>query len=260
MFYKNKIRLSSKIIFLFLIIGIFSFVSINNVQFISANDVVIKSNFGPIPENIVAKMKKYSWKKNCPVPIKDLYYVQVPYWGYDNNVHQGELIVHKKVAKEVLYIFRELFYAKFPISKMKLIDEYQGSDDKSMEDNNTSAFNFRPITGRKNVYSNHSYGLAIDINPLVNPFVTKKKVYPEKGKKYVNRKIKAPGLIRKNDFCYKLFKKHGWSWGGDWRTMKDYQHFEKKSLLKTLKQKHKNKKKKSAKNINEQFSLKEILS
>jgi hypothetical protein len=175
----------------------------------------------------IALMKQYSWREGCPVPLTDLSYLEVSYWGFDGKVHLGELVVHQRVAVQLLEIFRELFAARFPIERMRLVDHYQGSDDKSMADNNTSAFNCRPVAGRTDVYSNHSFGLAIDINPLTNPYVTKKgKVSPPEGAKFKDRSIKAPGLIVADDACHKAFVSRGWTWGGAWKSSKDYQHFE----------------------------------
>lgn len=230
-------------VFIFCISLLISFFCISNIAIVNetfAQEDDAGEHYGPIPSHIVTKMKKYSWKEGCPVSIKDLYYVRVPYWGYDNKTHTGELIVHKDVAEEVYVIFLKLHRARFPIEKMRLINEYKGSDDASMADNNTSAFNFRPVGGNKKVLSNHSYGLAIDINPLINPYVLRdKSVMPPEGKKYVNRKLKVPGLITRESACYQIFKQYGWTWGGDWRTVKDYQHFQKQSLLKILKNKRK---------------------
>lgn len=181
----------------------------------------------PVPNNIKQNMMKHSWKPGCPVPIKDLAYLRVAYWGYDGKAHQGELVVHKDVSKEVVRIFEDLFSKRFPIEKMRLIDEYGGSDDASMADNNTSAFNCRPVTGRTDKFSNHSYGKAIDINPLVNPYVKKDVVLPKEGKPYVDRTQAAKGMTRRGDVTYNVFVGNGWKWGGDWKSLKDYQHFEK---------------------------------
>ena len=111
---------------------------------------------------------------------------------------------------------------------MKLITQYDGKDSLSMSDNNTSAFNCRKVTGNDKVYSKHSYGLAIDINPLINPYVKNKVVHPSGGLKYSNRKNKTMGMITKSGKIYAIFKSKGWLWGGDWKSIKDYQHFEKK--------------------------------
>jgi len=182
----------------------------------------------PIPEKVVKKMKQFSWRKGCPVPIEKLSYLKLSHWGYDNKVHQGELVVHEEVADDLVVIFETLFNNNFAIEKMRLIDEYKGSDDASMEDNNTSGFNCRWVTGRKGVFSNHSYGRAVDINPIANPYVKKKKVLPPAGKAYKDRTKKQKGMILDGDVVHQAFSSRGWTWGGNWRSFKDYQHFEKK--------------------------------
>ena len=117
---------------------------------------------------------------------------------------------------------------------MQLIDNYNGNDENSMSANNTSAFNYRTISGSKKL-SNHAYGLAIDINPRINPYVSSKgNVSPTNGKLYKIRSIqKCKGkykdyMIQEDSYICQLFKKYGFSWGGDWKNSKDYQHFEKK--------------------------------
>ncbi len=178
-----------------------------------------------LPAEVRALVLQHSWREGCPVPLGDLVYVTLTHWGYDARAHQGELIVHRQAAAAVREIFAELFAARFPVEKMRLIDHYQGDDDRSMADNNTSAFNCRPVAGRR-VYSNHAYGLAIDINPRVNPYVTEAGVAPPGGAEYVDRTRRAPGLIVAGDACHAAFTRRGWSWGGAWRRSKDYQHFE----------------------------------
>jgi len=186
-----------------------------------------------ISSELQAKMHKYTWKEGCPVAIKDLVEVKVSYWGFDNKVHQGSLIVHKELASEVLDIFREVYQQKFPIEKIKPIEEYRGDDSSSMRDNNTSAFSCRAMTDFPDQYSVHSYGRAIDINPLINPYINGEKVEPAEGAKYADRGVYAKGKITANDPLYKAFTKRGWQWGGDasWDVsdtgIKDYQHFEK---------------------------------
>jgi hypothetical protein len=181
----------------------------------------------PLSEEIINRINGVSWKKGAPVEFEDLSYVKVKYWGFDEEEHMGELIVHKKVAEEILEIFKELHEAKFPIEKIRLIDEYDASDDLSMEDNNTSSFCYREVAGKKGTLSKHSYGLAIDINPVQNPCITGQRVSPIEGKEYKNRKNVRKGMIVKDDICYKAFKKRGWIWGGEWKSLKDYQHFQK---------------------------------
>jgi hypothetical protein len=183
---------------------------------------------GPLPEDVAATMKQYSWREGCPVPLDELSLIRLNFWGYDGALHEGELVVNRAVSKEVIDVFRELFEKKFPIERMRLIDAYKGSDDASMDENNTSGFNCRWMTGKKGVFSNHSYGRAIDINPLTNPYVAKKTVSPKAGKAYLDRTKPAPGLITAEGECFTAFNKYGWTWGGAWKGTKDYQHFEKK--------------------------------
>lgn len=180
----------------------------------------------PLPDWVAVRMKRHSWRTECPVPLEDLRYILLKHWGYDGKTHDGRLVVHKTVADDVVSIFKRLFDARFPIEKIKLIDEYKGSDAASMADNNTSAFNCRHVTGRPGIYSKHAFGLAIDINPLVNPYITKGKVLPKNGAPYVDRQQVSKGKIRKGDIVTTTFKENGWTWGGDWVSVKDYQHFQ----------------------------------
>ncbi len=183
---------------------------------------------GPLPPEVRALAEKHSWREGCPLRLEELAYVRISHWDYEGKPAVGELVVDAALAAEIVEIFRELHAARFPIQKMRLIDHYQGSDDASMDDNNTSAFNCRWMTGKKGVFSNHSWGRAIDVNPLTNPYVTKKgSVSPKGGKPFADRQQAATGLIKKDDACYAAFAKRGWSWGGEWTNVKDYQHFEK---------------------------------
>lgn len=160
------------------------------------------------------------------ISYNELSYLEVLHYGFDGETHQGELIVNKKVAEEVLQIFKELYEIQFPIEKMRVISHYNNSDEQSMADNNTSAFNFRMITNG-HTPSNHAFGLAIDINPTINPYIYKNTVLPENAGEYIDRNQEVLGLITADSEIYQIFKKYGWSWGGDWDTPKDYQHFEK---------------------------------
>ncbi|MDF2545208.1 MAG: D-alanyl-D-alanine carboxypeptidase [Anaerosolibacter sp.] len=180
-----------------------------------------------LPYEIIEKIDGVSWKIGSPVALEQLAYVKVLYWGFDGETHEGELVVHGAVAEEILEIFQILYESKFPIEKIRLVDEYGGNDDLSMEDNNTSAFNFREVADSKGVLSKHSYGIAIDINPIQNPYVTGGKISPAAGKNYIDRTVVQKGMIVKGDVCYKAFTDRGWTWGGEWKSLKDYQHFQK---------------------------------
>ncbi len=171
-----------------------------------------------------------SYGKNCDIPYEELRYVSVLHWGFDGQPHRGELIVNKAIAEDVTQIFAELYEAKYPIERMVLVDEYDADDNTSMAANNSSAFNYRVIEGTKRI-SLHSYGMAIDINPLYNPYVHEvdgeRVVTPVEGAMYEDRSLECPYYIHSEDLCYQAFVKRGFTWGGDWKNTKDYQHFQK---------------------------------
>jgi D-alanyl-D-alanine carboxypeptidase len=181
----------------------------------------------PVPEDLAARMRKHSWRDGCPIPIGELSYLRLSYIGFDGMVHQGDLLVHRSLAAEVVAIFRDLFVQRFPIDKMRLIDEYGGDDDASMADNNTSAFNCRFVAGKPGIFSKHSGGRAIDINPRTNPMVVGDAVFPPAGAAFLDRHARARGLLSSGDRAVRAFVRRGWVWGGAWRSLKDYQHFEK---------------------------------
>jgi hypothetical protein len=181
----------------------------------------------PVPEAKAARMRQHSWRSGCPTAIADLVYLRVSYVGFDGAAHDGELVVHKDLADEVVAVFKALFDQRFAIEKMKLIDDYQGDDDASMADNNTSAFNCRFVFGKPGVFSKHSQGRAIDINPRINPMVDGRSVYPPAGAEFLAPQSKSPGLLRDGARAVMEFTRRGWTWGGTWKSLKDYQHFEK---------------------------------
>lgn len=184
-----------------------------------------------ITDAIFARIKGKSYKDNCTTPRSDLRYLRIRHYDQAGKVLDGELICHKSIAGDLLDIFKELYKAKYPIERMVLVDEYQADDEASMRANNSSAFNFRYISGTKSL-SRHSRGMAIDINPRYNPYVRQRGgrtlVEPANGKDYVDRTKDFPYKIEKGDLCYRLFIAHGFTWGGDWKNSKDYQHFEKR--------------------------------
>ncbi len=184
-----------------------------------------------ISDSIYMRIYGKSFKEDCTTSRTDLRYLQVMHYNKEGEVCRGELICHRTIADDLLAIFKELYKARYPIERMVLVDEYNADDEASMAANNTSAFNFRYISGTRRL-SNHSRGLAVDINPLYNPYVRwrngKRIVSPKGAGKYADRSLDFPYKITRNDLCYKLFKKYGFTWGGDWKNSKDYQHFEKK--------------------------------
>ena len=184
-----------------------------------------------ITDDIFARIEGKSFKANCTTSREDLRYLRVLHYNKEREVQEGELICHKDIADDLLVIFQELYKAAYPIERMVLIDEYDADDEASMRANNTSAFNFRPASGMSRL-SSHSTGMAIDINPLYNPLVKERggrtMFYPSNAEAYIDRSKYFPYKIEKGDMCVRLFKKHGFSWGGDWKSSKDYQHFEKR--------------------------------
>jgi len=182
-----------------------------------------------IDDILYHRIYQKSYKENCTIALEDLRYVTVCYYGFDKVPHKGELIVNKSIAEKVSVIFQELYDVKYPIEKICLVDNYNGDDNASMADNNSSCFNYRTIDGTTKL-SNHSKGLAIDINPLYNPYIRsvngKTCILPESGTEYADRNLNCIYMIKKGDTCYNAFIRHGFSWGGEWTSSKDYQHFE----------------------------------
>jgi len=165
------------------------------------------------------------------VSYDDLRYVHILHYDFDGEVAEGELICNASIADDLLEIFYELYRNEYQIEKVRLIDEYDGDDIASMADNNTSCFNYRVVDGTETL-SKHALGLAIDINPLYNPYLTyntdgTQNVSPASGEDYADRTRSFPYKIDENDLCYRLFTEHGFTWGGNWNSVKDYQHFQK---------------------------------
>lgn len=185
-----------------------------------------------ISEAVFARMEGKSYKEDCTVPLSDLRYVRVLYVGFDGNVYTGELVVNRAIADDIVSVFRSLFAAGYEIGKMILVDEYGADDNLSMADNNTSAFNYRTVAGTDNL-SRHALGMAIDINPLYNPWIYTidgtQVIDPPAGAQYADRTVSCEHCLDHDDLCVRLFLEHGFSWGGDWTDSKDYQHFSRAS-------------------------------
>jgi hypothetical protein len=175
---------------------------------------------GPTRERMIGS----SWHRGCPVAIRDLRLLRLDHWGFDGTVHRGRLIVHRRQARDVRRVFAKLFYLEFPIRRMRLIDAFGGSDDRSMAANNTSAFNCRFVVGTTR-WSMHAYGKAIDINPVQNPYVSGSHVSPEAGTRFADRSLHTKGMIHRGERVVRAFARAGWEWGGSWVSPKDYMHF-----------------------------------
>ena len=169
-------------------------------------------------------------EETLQISYEDLSYVHILHYNFEGEAVEGELICNNAIAADLLEILYELYLNEYQLERVTLIENYGGDDTLSMADNNTSCFNYRVVDGTKKL-SQHAYGLAIDINPFYNPYVT----YPDGGirisppgsEAYADRDSDFPYKIDENDLCYKLFKEHGFTWGGNWNSSKDYQHFQK---------------------------------
>ena len=195
-------------------------------------------SYEPLSEEIILRIAGLSYPRDSitnpakdVIPLQDLRYVKIRYIDFDGKAQNGELICNQKIAQDLVEIFSELYDRQYPLASVRLVDDFGGDDLASMEADNTSCFNFREVTasgGGSHKLSLHAYGLAVDLNPLYNPYVKKGKILPQSAKPYANRKNANPYRIDHEDLAYQLFTAHGFTWGGDWKSLKDYQHFEKK--------------------------------
>lgn len=186
--------------------------------------------YGPLPDKIIKKIAGVSYRENDDISYEDLSYVNVLYVDFNGETQKGEIICNKAIASDLVEIFKELYDNAYQIDKIRLVDEYEGDDDLSCDDNNTSCFNYR-VVGGTDTLSKHALGLAIDINPFQNPYITypdgKERISPKGSEPYADRDSGLEHMILEGDLCYTLFTEHGFSWGGHWKTLKDYQHFQK---------------------------------
>ena len=184
-----------------------------------------------ISDKVFSRMNNKSYKPGCPIGRDQLRYLKLLHKDAKGRIFLGEMVVNREIASDVVEIFHKLYKANYPIERMLLIDNYNANDEQSMRDNNTSAFCFRPVKGTK-ILSAHSRGMAIDINTLYNPYEKIRKdgtriVQPSTATQYCDRTKSFPYKIEKGDLCHRLFIEKGFSWGGSWKSCKDYQHFEK---------------------------------
>lgn len=184
----------------------------------------------PISDAVFARMEGKSYKAGCTIPRSELRYIRALHITAEGEIKRGEMVVNRAISDQVLTILRKLFEAKYPIERMVLVDDYNADDEASMAANNSSSFNYRTTPGGTRL-SAHSRGMAIDINPLYNPYVKNSNgkviVAPKSATAYIDRSGNFPYKITDDDICCRLFKEYGFEWGGEYKTIKDYQHFEK---------------------------------
>jgi hypothetical protein len=185
---------------------------------------------GPLPAGLAAEMRGTTWQPGCPVPLRELRLLTLRHWGFDGKVHEGPMVVNRAVSGQVIGVFRRLFQARFPIQELHLAVQYvPGEDDPNDTRNYTDSFNCRPVVtahGARSSWSQHAYGLAIDINPIQNPYVASDGyVRNLHARRYRDRALRRTGMIHAGDAVVRAFAAVGWKWGGAWRSAKDYMHF-----------------------------------
>jgi D-alanyl-D-alanine carboxypeptidase len=183
-----------------------------------------QASISPIEGALRASMVGVSWRPGCPVPLAGLRVIRARHLGFDGRVRTGRLIVHRDVASDVVSVLRRLYEARFPLRRMVPVDRYGGSDYRSIEADNTSAFNCRYVEGSSR-WSEHAYGRAIDVNPIENPYVSGARTSHRASVPYVDRTPCRRGMACPGNVLVRAFQAIGWEWGGDWSGVKDYQHF-----------------------------------
>ena len=184
-----------------------------------------KGSVERIDRDLRKRITGNSWHRGCPVPISGLRLLRVSHWNFNRDVSRGYVIVNAGHARPMLRVMRRLFELRFAIRRMRLVDAYGSDDQRSMRADNTSAFNCREVSGSPGVWSQHAYGLAIDVNTVENPYVSGGYVSPPNGRPFAKRRPHRKGMITPGGKVVRAFAKIGWKWGGYWSGTKDYQHF-----------------------------------
>lgn len=198
----------------------------------------------PVSRHLMHRIKGISYRENEQISPAELRYLRIPYIDFNGETRTGEMICNHSIAMPLLDIFHTLFEHHYPIERIQLVDDFQADDDLCCLKNNTSCFNYRTIAGTDTL-SRHAFGMAVDVNPFFNPYVTYinkntdgtaditgaasgmcVRISPPGSEAYADRKRDFPHKIGPGDLCYELFISHGFTWGGDWTHCKDYQHFE----------------------------------
>jgi len=182
--------------------------------------------FSHSTSRVTAADLPHSWHRGCPVAPASLRRLRLDYWGFDGRAHTGALIVNVKAVPSLTRVFSRLYAARFPIRRMRPIDAYGGSDERSLDADNTAAFNCRyAVASGPKRWSVHAYGLAVDVNPVENPYVLGSSVHPRAGRAYLDRSRYQPGMAVAGRLLVRVFAAAGWQWGGRWTGSPDYQHF-----------------------------------
>jgi hypothetical protein len=175
----------------------------------------------PAPRHVI---RRSTWKPGCPVAATDLAWLRVAFWGFDGQRHTGELLVHRAVADDLVQVFRELYRTRFPQEQLGIVRSYDPDAPSTGDGNGTGGFVCRPATGAT-YFSQHAYGVAIDINSFQNPYAKGSVVLPELASSYLDRSRVRSGMVTADGPVVRAFARIGWEWGGVWRTSSDYMHF-----------------------------------
>ena len=182
--------------------------------------------FSATVTRVTAAELPYSYRPGCPVPPSQLRRVRLTTWGFDGRSHTGALVVNRAVVGDVVAVFRRLYDARFPIRRMRPIDAYRGNDSASTAADNTAAFNCRyAVAPGPKHWSAHAYGMAIDVDPVENPYILGGVARPRAGRSFVDRSRVRPGMAVPGGILVEAFRAVGWKWGGRWSGSPDYQHF-----------------------------------
>ncbi len=191
----------------------------------AASTAEYRGSVSTLPSSLRETMTGISWRPGCPVGLDDLRLVRARHWGFDGRTHTGRIVVHRDVARDVATVLRRLYAVRFPIRRMVPVDAYGASDFESIEADNTSAFNCRTVEGTSR-WSEHAFGRAIDLNPIENPYVASDGTTSHRASRpYLRRSPYRPGMAVAGGAVVRAFDAVGWSWGGRWSGVKDYQHF-----------------------------------
>jgi hypothetical protein len=179
------------------------------------------ATIGPVPEGVIVRS---TWTEECPVTRDGLAYLNVAHYGFDGDFHTGEMIVNAAVAEDVVGVFQKLHAARFPVEQLKVTTQEELDAPPTGDGNGSGAFGCRPAVGSSG-WSQHAYGLAIDINPFHNPYVSGELIIPELATSYLDRGRVLPGMVLDGDVVVAAFAEIGWAWGGNWNSLKDWMHF-----------------------------------
>jgi len=182
---------------------------------------VFEATIEPVPDDV---LERSTWTEDCPVALDELRYVTLTFWGFDDQPHLGEMIVHNSVASDIAEVLGRLYDARFPIEEMRVVAAHELDAPPTGDGNNTSSFVCRPSTGGS-TWSEHAHGLAVDVNPFHNPYHRGDVVIPELASAYLDRDRDLPGMITAGDVVTEAFAAIGWGWGGAWNSSKDWMHF-----------------------------------